>query len=240
MRDLKGVYNYWQEQTQKGDNPCHYHNQWQDAYAFRVRTGAFKKQDFAGLTSVVDIGCGIGEYMAFLSHQAPQTRFIGFDFPFNIEIAKARYANQSQLEFHAESLPHPTIAEAIRQADAVLTTTVYVHLAPEARRAFYEYIGQMHSGAKVFLLEYAPDTVPEFQKNLEHKIVETPLEIGVKMKQRGFDVADVRHVNYIDSFLFFHFGKNALSYYATLALEYILRLIRYSHSKYKLMIFQKQ
>jgi hypothetical protein len=56
---------------------------------------------------------------------------------------------------------------AVKNADCVFTTTVYVHFSDEARVAFYSYIRDMRKGSTVMLLEYIPEVIPEFQKNLE-------------------------------------------------------------------------
>jgi 2-polyprenyl-3-methyl-5-hydroxy-6-metoxy-1,4-benzoquinol methylase len=237
MENLEGTKEYWQKDLEKGGN--HYHNKWQDAYAFGVRTNSFRSEDFKRLKKVVDVGCGIGEYMQALSEKAPETNFLGFDFPFNIEQARQRYAGNPRLEFRGRSLPDPEVEHEIGQADGVVITTVYVHLASEAREAFLRALGRMHPGSRVMFLEYAPDTVPEFQKNLPHKVVETPAEISAKLEQQGFKKIEIRAVNYLDSFLFFHLGKNALSYYLTLGIEKILSWIHYQSSKYKLFIFEK-
>jgi 2-polyprenyl-3-methyl-5-hydroxy-6-metoxy-1,4-benzoquinol methylase len=239
MHDLEGTKEYWSAQTKKGDNPCHYHDQWQDAYAFMVRTGAFRSSDFRGVGQVVDVGCGVGDYMFALSEKAAQSKFIGFDFPFNIEIARRKYADHSRLAFRDQPLPSREVADAIRNADAVVTTTVYVHLSGAARQFFLEALGAMRQNGKVFLLEYAPDVVPEFQKNLAHKEVETPAEIIAKLSAQGFEHLETRPVNYVDSFFFFHLGKNAFTYYLTLLSENVLRTIHFPRSKYKLLIFRK-
>lgn len=238
MLDLHKTKEYWHEQVTKGDNPCHYHDKWQDAYAFKVRTGAFRKKDFKDVKKVVDIGCGIGEYTAHIA-TLTDASFVGFDFPFNIEIAKELHKDNAQLSFVAKSLPDKEVAGAISSADVVITTTVYVHLAPEARNDFLKAVESMKPGKRVMMLEYAPDSVPPFQKDLPHKEVETPAVIISKFSAHGFRLAEVRHVNFIDSFFFHHVGKNFLSYYLTICLEFFLRMFRNSGSKYKLLIFEK-
>jgi 2-polyprenyl-3-methyl-5-hydroxy-6-metoxy-1,4-benzoquinol methylase len=238
MLDVKGTADYWKVQTEKGDNPCHYHNYWQDKYAFSVRTGAFKKADFAGANQVVDIGCGIGEYTKEIA-RLTDAHFTGFDFPFNIEIAKKMHVGDTQLEFRDEPLPSESIKAAIAVADVVITTTVYVHLAPEARSSFIEYASVMKPGSKVMLLEYMPDEIPPFQKGLAYKDVETVSQITERFEKASFKRSEVRHVNFVDSFLFFHIGKNAVSYAATVALDTLLRLVGYTRSKYKLVIFTR-
>jgi hypothetical protein len=239
MKDEIGIQSYWKEQTERGTNPCHYHNRWQDAYAFRVRIRAFRKEDFLGARQVIDIGCGIGEYMEALSALASDATFIGFDFPFNVRIARERYADFPRLTFCDGAVPSEEIERAMREADIVYTTTVYVHLAPSSRRAFLEYAGGMHPGAKLMLLEYAPLRVPEFQKGLAHKEVEDETTLIRKICERGFALSEVRLVNYLDSFLFHHFGCNALTYYATLFVESVLRVARFPRAKYRLFIFRK-
>lgn len=240
MLDSEGIAHYWQEQTKKGDNPCHYHNKWQDRYAFLMRTHAFKRKDFQGAKRIVDIGCGVGEYTREIAKLSDtDAHFDGFDFPFNIEIAQREYGDDPQVTYHAAAVPHESIRVAVRTADRVITTTVYVHFSEEARRAFYEYVSVMHTGSRVMLLEYMPDAIPEFQKGLRYKEVETPDEIAKKFEQVNFSMIEVRHVNYIDSFLFHHLGASALTFFITYSLERFLQFIGYSKSKYKLLIFEK-
>jgi SAM-dependent methyltransferase len=239
MLDSKGVSTYWEEQTKKGDNPCHYHNKWQDKYAFHIRTGAFTKSDFEGATRVVDVGCGVGEYTEEIT-KLTDAHFDAFDFPFNIEIAKKERGHVSQITFYGTPVPSDEIERAVKEADVAYTTTVYVHFSEEARRAFYEYIRGMKSGSRVILLEYMPDAIPEFQKGLPYKQVETADEIAQKFEEVGFSLLEKRHINFIDSFLFFHLGKNAFVYWLTLALERMLNFVGYTKSKYKLLTFKKK
>jgi len=237
MLDSDGVAKYWEEQTLKGDNPCHYHNKWQDLYAFHVRTGAFKASDFVGMKQVVDVGCGIGEYTKEISKLC-DAHIDAFDFPFNIAIAQK--VNQTEkITFHPNALPHESLREMLKTADGAYTTTVYVHLSPEAREAFYLYLTGMKVGAKVMLLEYIPDFVPEFQKNLPYKEVETVDQIIHTFSTIGFALLEKRHVNFIDSTLFFYLGKNGATYMLTRFLERLLHLVSYNRSKYKMLIFEK-
>jgi len=238
MLDIKKTEEYWKEQTKKGDNPCHYHNKWQDKYAFCVRTKAFTKKDFEGVRNIVDIGCGVGDYTNALS-KLTEASFVAFDFPFNIEIAKKKYANNSKITFIASSLPDKEVLQAIEKADVIITTTVYVHLALPVREIFLDTLEKIKSGAKVILLEYAPDKIPSFQQDLVHKKIETPVEIVSKFKSRGFELIEKRHVNFVDSFFFHHLGKNFFVYWLTLFTESLLRTIGYGKSKYKLLIFKK-
>lgn len=238
MLDTKGTEKYWEEQTKKGDNPCHYHNYWQDKYAFKVRSEAFRPADFDGAQEIVDIGCGVGDYTLVIARLSG-AHIVGYDFPFNIELARKRTADP-RIEFRADPLPSYAVAEAMRKADVIVTTTVYVHLSEEARDSLLAYAAVMRPGSKVLLLEYIPDTVPEYQKNLLYKSIETLGEIEARFNGAGFDLHSVRHVNFLDSFLFFRIGKNAVAYYATLAAEKLLALAGYSRSKYKLLTFVKR
>lgn len=233
------AHEWWANQAEMDDNPCHYHDKWQDGYAFRVRTQAFQKSDFNDAGLVVDVGCGIGEYTEALS-RLTNAHFIGFDFPFNVELARKRSVGNSQLEFKDGALPNEAVREALKSADVAFTTTVYVHLAPDARKAFYDYIAAMKQGSRFLLLEYMPDRIPEFQKKVPTKQVETLPEIKAKFEFAGFALKEVRGVNFIDSLLFFHLGKNAFSYYLTLVLERFFFLAPFVPSKYKLLVFEKR
>lgn len=238
MLDSKGVETYWKEQTEKGDNPCHYHNKWQDKYAFEMRTRALKSIDFTGVREIVDVGCGIGEYTHEITKLTP-AHITGFDFPFNIEIAVQKFAGLTNVEFIAGSVPDERIREKIKNADLVVTTTVFVHFSEEAREAFYTYVGAMKQGGRVVLLEYIPEVIPEFQKNLQYKKVQTVGEIAEGFKKIGFSLSKVKHINFIDSFLFHHLGTNAIVYGITKTLDTFLGMIGYTKSKYKAVTFIK-
>jgi 2-polyprenyl-3-methyl-5-hydroxy-6-metoxy-1,4-benzoquinol methylase len=147
MLDSEGVKAYWEEQTRKGDNPCHYHNVWQDRYAFEMRSGALRTIDFTGAREIVDVGCGIGEYSSLLA-SLTSAHIHGFDFPFNVEIAKKRFGDISNVTFLEGSVPDEVIREKIANADMVVTTTVFVHFSPEARDAFFSYIQENGKGWK--------------------------------------------------------------------------------------------
>lgn len=238
MFNLKRAQAYWREQTKNGNNPCHYHNYWQDHYAFHIRTKAFRKEDFGSAEKIIDIGCGVGDYTNYLT-QLGNGRFLGFDFDFNVAIARQRHRQNPRLEFRIGTLPDQQIQQEIATADIVLTTTVYVHLAREAREAFLNYSKIMKVGSRVMLLEYAPETIPDFQKNLSYKEVETPSQIIEKFSNNDFQLIELRPVNFIDSFFFFYLGKNFWAYYLTLASERLLKFVKFPQSKYKLFIFQK-
>ncbi len=239
MLDTNGTEDYWLEQTKKGHNPCHYHNVWQDRYAYHIRTGAFSRRDFAGAREVVDVGCGVGEYLEAIHRLAPNAHFTGFDFPFNIEIVQRIRGTLPQTSFVPKPLPRPEVVEAIKKADVVYTTTVYVHLSAEARLAFFEGIAGMKKGSKILLLEYIPESVPSFQKGLSYKEVETLPEIKAKFEAVGATLSELRHVNFIDSFLFFHLGKNWFVYTLTLFLDSLYRMVGATKSKYKMLVFTR-
>lgn len=232
MYDYEGIKRYWRE------NPCHYDNKWQNRYAFEIRTRAFRRSDFRGLKRIVDIGCGKGDYTFALAKLIDEdARIQGFDFSFNIEAARRRYGNEQNMEFHEGGVPDDCLAETLRNADAAVMTTVYVHMTPEAREKLLEYFQTMKKGAKMFLLEYAPEVVPGFQKDLGHKEVETFQEMKEKFEKRDLILKEVRHVNFIDSFLFHHLGPNFFTYLLTKAGEWFIRLSGSKKSKYKLLIF---
>ena len=238
MFDSEGVREYWRQQMKRGSNPCHYHNEWQDRYAFEVRTNAFKNSDFTKMKEIVDVGCGIGEYTVEIA-KLTSAHFSAFDFPFNIEVALERYGTHPHISFYPNSVPHESIERAIRVADCVITTTVYVHFSEEARKAFFAYISRMKPRGKIMLLEYVPLEIPDFQKSLSYKQIETLSAIENRFNASGFRLIEVRHVNFIDSFLFFYLGKNAVVYAITKLTEHLLRLVGYQKSKYKLLVFER-
>lgn len=238
MYDYEGVKKYWQEKAEKNDSPCHYNNKWQDKYAFEVRTGAFKKTDFKGLRKIVDIGCGVGDYTSALAKLInPNAKIYGFDFLFNIEIAKRKHGNESKVEFSEGSVPSSAIEEAIKNADAVVMTTVYVHMPFESRGELLKYFQKMKIGAKIFLLEYFPEKVPEFQKGLGYKEVEKPKQTIDEFSRHNLKLEEIRHVNFIDSFIFHHLGANFFSYFLTKIGEWFIKLSGSKRSKYKLIVF---
>lgn len=232
---------YWGEQVKKGGmEPCHYLNKWQDRYAFEVRTSIFKKSDFVGLKKIVDIGCGVGDYTAKISELIDgEAHIVGFDFPFNIEIARKKHGNLKNVIFKEGSVPNKNIELDIESADAVIMTTVYTHLTPPAREILMGYFKKMRPRAKMFILEYFPEVVPEFQKNQAHKQVENSKEVQARFARHGIRVLELKPVNYIDSFLFYHWGKNWFVYIITKWLDIFIRIFKYHRSKYKLLIFIK-
>src|SRR5260370_29134529 len=100
-------------------------------------------------------------------------KFRGFESPLNSAISKKEYVDNPRLEFYGDALPSERLKGEVESADIALTTTVYVHLAREAREAFLRYVGGMKREARVILLEYAPDTIPPFQKGIPYKVVAT-------------------------------------------------------------------
>ncbi len=238
MLDSEGVKKYWEDQTLKGDNPCHYHNKWQDKYAFEMRMSALNSINLSGVEEIVDVGCGIGEYTTTIA-QRTGAHIHGFDFPFNIEIARRRFGHVSNITFHEGSVPDEKISQKIKEADLVLTTTVFVHFSNEARDAFFSYIQSMPSNARVILLEYMPDSIPDFQKKLSYKRVMSAEEIKILFQSSGFVCEKVYHVNFIDSFLFHHFGPSFIVYFVTKWADTFLRYCGYTKSKYKMLTFKK-
>ncbi len=241
MYNYEGVKKYWQEKAEKSDSPCHYNNKWQDKYAFEIRTSAFKRNDFKGLKTIVDIGCGVGDYTSALSRIIDDgAKIYGFDFPFNIEIARRKHGSKSKVEFLEGPVPSPAAEEAVKNADAVVMTTVYVHMPKESREALLNYFQRMKKGAQIFLLEYFPEEVPEFQKGLGYKEVETSKELVERFGNHNLKLQEVRPVNFIDSFLFHHLGANFVSYFLTKAGEWFTFLSGSKKSKYKLLIFSNE
>ena len=241
MLDEQGAQNYWGKQVEKGGmEPCHYLNKWQDKYAFEIRTSVFRRSDFRGLKKIVDIGCGVGDYTAKMFKLIDSdAHIVGFYFSFNIEIARKKHRDLKNIVFKEGSVPDENIESDIKSADAVIMTTVYTHLTPDSREILLGYFEKMKSGAKMFILEYFPEVVPEFQKNQAHKIVESSKEVQVRFINHGLQVLEVRPVNYIDSFLFFHWGKNWFVYFITKWLDNFVRVFKYYRSKYKLIIFTR-
>lgn len=238
MYDYERVKKYWQEKAEKSENPCHYNNKWQDKYAFEVRTGTFKKSDFIGLKKIIDIGCGVGDYTSNLASLAEDgAKIYGFDFPFNIKIARKKHSQDTKIEFHEGGVPSSEIADALKDADAVIMTTVYVHMPQESRDALLEYFKKIKKGAKIFMLEYFPEEVPKFQKGLGYKEVETPEQTIEQFSRHNLKLKEIRHVNFIDSFIFHHLGANFFSYLLTKTGEWFIRLSGLKKSKYKLLIF---
>ena len=229
---------YWQERADKSDNPCHYFNKWQDKFAEKMRLAALKKQDFEGVQKIVDIGCGVGDYTNKIS-QMTDAYMVGFDFPFNIAIAQKKYAHNPRITFRAGSVPDGSIAHEVKEADRIIITTVYNHLTDNAREALVGYFTAMKPSAKVYMLEYFPEKIPEFQRSLGYKNIETWKDAAERFRRRGLPLIEVRHVNYIDSFFFHHLGGNHFSYILTIALEKLCRTLHIKNSKYKLLIFSK-
>ena len=207
MWNNEKIKDYWQERANKNDNPCHYFNKWQDRYAEKVRLSAFKKQDFARAQKIVDIGCGVGDYTVKFSNLT-DGRIVGFDFPFNIEIARRKYPAHPRITFRTGSIPHDDIANEIKDADMVILTTVYNHLTDDARNALVEYCAAMKPGVAVYMLEYFPESVPEFQKGLGYKEIETWQQAVGRFDRGGLKLTEMRPVNYIDSFFFHHLGPH--------------------------------
>ncbi len=241
MLDEQGVQRYWGEQVKKGGiEPCHYLNKWQDKYALEIRTSVFKRSDFRGLKKIIDIGCGVGDYTAKISELIDVgAHIVGFDFPFNIEIARKKHGDLKNVTFKEGSVPDKNIESEIENADAVTMTTVYTHLTPSSREILLGYYEKMRPGAKIFILEYFPEVVPEFQKNQAHKVVENSKEARERFAKHGIRILEVRPVNYIDSFLFFHWGKNWFIYFITKWLDTFMKVFKSHRSKYKLMIFMR-
>lgn len=229
---------YWQARALTGDNPCHYFNKWQDRYAAKMRMAALRQDDFRGARKIVDIGCGVGDYTDKIS-RLTEAQVIGFDFPFNIAIAQKKYGSNPRLTFRAGSIPDENIARAVKEADRVIITTVYNHLTDSARAALADYLASMKPDAKVFMLEYFPEKVPEFQRGLGYKNIETWKDASERFGRCGLRLIEIRHVNYIDSWFFHHLGGNRFSYVLTLALERLCRICAIKNSKYKLLIFSK-
>src|SRR3989344_3058002 len=115
MLDQSGVQQYWGSQAKKGGmEPCHYLNKWQDRYAFEIRTSVFKRGDFQGLKKIVDIGCCVGDYTVQLSRLVDSdARIVGFDFPFNIEIARKKHSQHKNITFQEGSVPDERIAREV-------------------------------------------------------------------------------------------------------------------------------
>ncbi len=241
MLDEQGAQNYWGQQIQKGGiEPCHYLNKWQDKYAFEIRTSVFNRCDFEGLKKIVDIGCGVGDYTTKLSELIDSdAHIVGYDFLFNIEIARKKHSHFKNITFKEGSVPNSDLERDIESADAVVMTTVYTHLTPVSREVLMGYFKKMRAGAKMFILEYFPEVVPEFQKNQGHKVVESSKEAQTRFKNHGLKILEVRPVNYIDSFLFFRWGKNWFVYFVTKWADKLIRLFKHKHSKYKLIILER-
>jgi SAM-dependent methyltransferase len=237
MWDPQQLRAFWEERAQRHENPCHYLNRWKDRYAADVRLAVLRPSDFAGARTIVDIGCGVGDYTAAVAALAPHARCIGFDYPFHVEIARARHASD-RLEFREGIVPNADIAQTLASSDAAVMTTSYQCMEMDHRDELVACFSRMRPGAEVIVLDYITDVVPPYQKGLGYKEVEPFDQLVGRFQRFGLRLIEKRDVNFVDTIVFWYLGAHAVSYVLSHGADRVMAALGSQQSKYKLLRFR--
>ncbi len=232
---------FWKSRAEKHDSPCHYMNHWMDHYAWITRTKAlWKCRDLFSGKKVVDIGCGDGRYSNYLAKLVDKGYVVGLDRPEMIEKAKKNYQT-------VQFLPGTVTTRisnsndwqwTMGKADIVTLLTVYDFLTIEERASLLLAANQMMKpGSMVMILDLFPTKVPEYQKGLGYKEVETREKKLHDWFNAGFDLEREIPVNYMDTKLFYKLGKTGFTYWLTRIADKVLAFFR--KPKYSLVVFRK-
>lgn len=219
--DKESVERFWSSrETLDVDDPCHYMNRWMDKYIYESRTEALLKikHIFQNARTITDIGCGTGTFTSFIAKLTDGT-VTGFDRKKFIQRARDRFGEQTNLFFTTGLVPSQLINISVQTSDVVTLFTVYNHLVIEDRSSLLEYFSRMRQGSQVVMITYWMDEIPDYQKNLSYKDIQTKQELIQSFRAAGLELKQTVLVNRADSKLFWKLGKNWFSYLLTKLLD---------------------
>ncbi len=228
---------FWEKRA-KHPAPCHYMNPEMDAYAWQTRTSALLElHDLFKGKRVLDVGCGDGTYTNFLSVMVGDKGYVaGLDRHDMVEVhAKI---NHRVPQFLVGTTDHQDFNRIVALTDIVTLLTVYDFMTIDERFRMRESFKRFAKpGTRVVILDLFPTKVPNYQKNLDYKEVETRDKKIHDMFNAGFDLEEIIPVNYMDTKLFYKLGKTRFTYYLTRMLDKLLAI--FSEPKYSLVVFRK-
>ncbi len=226
----------------------HYQSELQNAYAHNIRRNAlFSKLNFRD-KRVVDIGCGDGSWILEYLRK-------GAEFVLGVEQGqklmqnaadnlKQYYSYDRGSDYSLSACPggHSYWRKYRgKRFDIVTLITVYNFMSDRDRNKMLLDVQAniLKIGGKIAILDYLPNEVPDYQKKLEYKDVQTEWDVVNKLKVLGYRNIEVTPISFVDSFLFHHFGVNAVTKKVTEFLDYNFMWLFSGHAKYKLVIAEK-
>lgn len=222
--------------------PSHYLNKWQDKYAFDIRTKALKDNILFSMQSVLDAGCGDGQMAEFLISMKVKEVICMDQSIYMLGLCWQRLSAYERFRRGVLSQSIDVYDPQLSQKfDSVLMSTTYQFMDPEIRdngiSNLYDYLNR--HGVLV-VLDYFPFEVPEYQKHLHYKWVDTYQSSVRQIESCGFRLRFCWNVSFVDSKLFHFLGKNWVSYALTKFLDtHLTKWVPSRFCKYRLLLFSK-
>jgi SAM-dependent methyltransferase len=119
---------------------------------FQVLFDALEATIGAGPMTVLDLGCGPGSLAVRLLDRFPAAEVIAVDIdPVLLSIGRGAYAGRERLTFVSADLRDPAWHEAVRVADAVVSSTALHWLLPDEIERLYRDLAELIRPDGVFL-----------------------------------------------------------------------------------------
>lgn len=234
---MKNNAEFFEQRAESGFG-FHYGDKLMDKYAFELRKKVIFSHVDVRDKFVLDIGCGDGTWIDEFNKR-------GAKYVAGIEQSH-RLAGNAYLNVKRKGIESVvndwdlSELKLVGSYDMAFMITVFNFIEPVKREEVLKNIRKLLAvKGKLIILDNFPLVVPEYQKNLEYKVVWPITSVHYHLEQAGFEIEEGINVNWVDTSLFHYLGSNLPTYYATKFLDWLTPLVPSRYAKYRLVIAKK-